>query len=130
MKFRVFTLCFCLATQFLYASSDETNSHKCDLLKRDCSIAGVSVSLRDKNLKAMRENTLLLKGEIIAPNIKIKGIQMDMGDMPVSVKALKNGEYEFKFIPAMCMMPTMSYEVFLYSGESLVGKVGEFGISH
>lgn len=130
MKFKALIFCLCFFMPFLHAYNNDMSGHKCDLLKQECSLLGTRVSLKDKNLKAMQENVLLLRGEIIAPSIKIKGVQMDMGDMAISTKSLGNGEYEFKFIPAMCMMHQMSYEVFLYSGARLIGKVGEFSVSH
>lgn len=115
---------------FLGAFGNSSDEYRCDLLKTDCSLNGVSISLKDKNVKPMSENTLILQGQIISPNIKIKGIQMDMGDMPVKIAQLSDGGYEFKFIPSMCMMHSMSYEIFLYSGVNLLGRIGEFTVYH
>lgn len=101
----------------------------CDLNKKACELYGSKLELKEKTPKAMQENVLLLTSKIKSPQIQIKGVEMDMGKMPIKGEKTSYGML-YRFIPSGCVSSKMSYDVFLYDGTKSLGRVGRFTIKH
>jgi len=107
--------------------SDDANL-SCDLNKNPCEMSGVKFSLNSYPIEAMKPFELRisgLKGEFEDLNLRIYGLNMDMGTILSHFE--KKGEiYETRAVVSVCVVKRMLYRAEIYDGKKPLGIFADF----
>lgn len=101
----------------------------CDLNTQKCDNAsGIGFEFDPRPIEAMTPfmvHISNLPSQLNEPNVRIYGLNMDMGTIKVALKPNANS-YEAKVVLSTCVVSKMEYRLELYDGDKSIGEYIDF----
>lgn len=99
---------------------------KCSINKDICEVSfkgkQVSFEILNRPIRFMEETKLIIKGlpKYDNLNLKLYGLNMDMGVINAELIRLDNGDYESEFVVSTCLLSTMRYRLELFNNDKKI----------
>ncbi|MBZ7977951.1 hypothetical protein AVBRAN12654_04070 [Campylobacter sp. RM12654] len=118
---------------FFIACDDETIDEnylntplKCsinkDICEKDFKGRKISFEIINRPIRFMEETKLIIKGlpKYDNLNLKLYGLNMDMGVINAELIRLDNGDYVSEFVVSTCLLSTMRYRLELFNNDKKI----------
>lgn len=93
-----------------------------DICEKDFKGRKISFEIINRPIRFMEETKLIIKGlpKYDNLNLKLYGLNMDMGVINAELVRLDNGDYESEFVVSTCLLSTMRYRLELFNNDKKI----------
>ncbi|MBZ7992783.1 MULTISPECIES: hypothetical protein [unclassified Campylobacter] len=93
-----------------------------DVCEKDFKGRKISFEIINRPIRFMEETKLIIKGlpKYDNLNLKLYGLNMDMGVINAELIRLDNGDYESEFVVSTCLLSTMRYRLELFNNDKKI----------
>ncbi|MBZ7981842.1 hypothetical protein AVBRAN12640_04745 [Campylobacter sp. RM12640] len=93
-----------------------------DICEKDFKGRKISFEIINRPIRFMEETKLIIKGlpKYDNLNLKLYGLNMDMGVINAELIRLDNGDYESEFVVSTCLLSTMRYRLELFNNDKKI----------
>lgn len=93
-----------------------------DICEKDFKGRKISFEIINRPIRFMEETKLIIKGlpKYDNLNLKLYGLNMDMGVINAELIRLNNGDYVSEFVVSTCLLSTMRYRLELFNNDKKI----------
>ncbi|MBZ7983858.1 hypothetical protein [Campylobacter sp. RM12647] len=93
-----------------------------DICEKDFEGRKISFEIINRPIRFMEETKLIIKGlpKYDNLNLKLYGLNMDMGVINAELIRLDNGDYVSEFVVSTCLLSTMRYRLELFNNDKKI----------
>ncbi|WP_267524620.1 hypothetical protein [Campylobacter sp. MG1] len=93
-----------------------------DICEKDFKGRKISFEIINRPIRFMEETKLIIKGlpKYDNLNLKLYGLNMDMGVINAELVRLDNGDYVSEFVVSTCLLSTMRYRLELFNNDKKI----------
>ncbi|MBT0878137.1 MULTISPECIES: hypothetical protein [unclassified Campylobacter] len=93
-----------------------------DICEKDFKGRKISFEIINRPIRFMEETKLIIKGlpKYDNLNLKLYGLNMDMGVINAELIRLDNGDYVSEFVVSTCLLSTMRYRLELFNNDKKI----------